>query len=253
MPGWTSTRLRCANSSSAAKAGRDSWRRSETMAWSSLDTTLRANALPKQIPSPSPVTWRGEWTVSKNRSRTSESTAPGASSRTQGYPRRQHSARYRRGGSEWILAHFAGRFGASIALEPLNPSIMNVESAIWTVEQAAAIVDGVGREISASVWTFGTSGRMPPSNSGSGPTEASVLVVQVSDWRTPRSDQDRLIPGQGELPLSGLLRAVDASGYQGAYSVEIFSGSVSDSLWQRDLARVILESREGMAEAWNIL
>jgi sugar phosphate isomerase/epimerase len=148
------------------------------------------------------------------------------------------------------LADFARPFGAHIALEPLNPSIMNLESAIWTVEQAAAIVDGVGREnfgICLDFWNVWQNAGIEPWIRANG---SRILVVQVSDWRTPRSDQDRLIPGQGALPLAGLLRAVDDSGYGGAYSVEIFSGNVSDSIWQRDLSRVIVESREGLTSAW---
>ncbi|MBV9281007.1 MAG: sugar phosphate isomerase/epimerase, partial [Chloroflexi bacterium] len=78
-----------------------------------------------------------------------------------------------------------------------------------------------------------------------------TFVVQLSDWRTPRSYQDRLIPGQGEIPLAGLLRAIHDSGYRGPYVVEIFSGDVPDSLWEGDLARVITASREGLDRAWR--
>ena len=76
-------------------------------------------------------------------------------------------------------------------------------------------------------------------------------MVQVSDWRTPRSFQDRLIPGQGEIPLPPLLRAIHESGYRGAYSVEIFSSGVPDPLWEADLSRVIAESRAGLDRAWQ--
>jgi len=43
------------------------------------------------------------------------------------------------------LAEFAQTHGVRIALEPLNASIMNEESAIWTLEQAMRIVAAVDR------------------------------------------------------------------------------------------------------------
>jgi sugar phosphate isomerase/epimerase len=78
-----------------------------------------------------------------------------------------------------------------------------------------------------------------------------TFVVQLSDWRTPRSYQDRLIIGQGEIPLPPLLRAIHDSGYSGPYVVEIFSGDVPDSLWKSDLASVIRDSRDGLDRAWQ--
>ena len=48
-----------------------------------------------------------------------------------------------------------------------------------------------------------------------------IFVVQLSDWRTPRSYQDRLVVGEGEIPLAPFLRAIYDSGYRGAYCVEI--------------------------------
>jgi sugar phosphate isomerase/epimerase len=78
-----------------------------------------------------------------------------------------------------------------------------------------------------------------------------IFIVQVSDWRTPRSAQDRLIPGDGAIPLPALLRATHQSGYRGPYVVEIFSGDVPDALWRGDLEAVIARSRTGLDRAWH--
>jgi hypothetical protein len=43
------------------------------------------------------------------------------------------------------LAEFAQDLGARIALEPLNASIMNIESSVWTLAQAMRIVEAVDR------------------------------------------------------------------------------------------------------------
>ena len=44
------------------------------------------------------------------------------------------------------LAPIAADHGVRLALEPLNPTSVNVESAIWTVDQALAIIEQTGRD-----------------------------------------------------------------------------------------------------------
>jgi len=78
-----------------------------------------------------------------------------------------------------------------------------------------------------------------------------IFVVQVSDWRTPCSFEDRLIPGQGEIPLGLFLQAVRETGYAGAYSVEIFSKGVPNALWEGDLEQVIRDSKAGFEKAMH--
>jgi sugar phosphate isomerase/epimerase len=149
------------------------------------------------------------------------------------------------------LADFAREHGVRVALEPLNASIMNEESAIWTLEQAMQIVAAVDRDnfgICLDTWNIWQNAHITEGIKACGDR---IFVVQVSDWRTPRSFQDRLIVGQGEIPLPPLLRAIHESGYRGAYSVEIFSDEVPDPLWKADLSRVITDSRAGFEAAWR--
>jgi sugar phosphate isomerase/epimerase len=149
------------------------------------------------------------------------------------------------------VADFAEQYGARVALEPLNAAIMNVESAVWTLQQALHIVDAVDRPnfgICLDLWNVWQNAGIEDAIRAGGDR---TFVVQLSDWRTPRSYQDRLIVGQGEIPLPPLLRAIHESGYRGPYAVEIFSGNVPDSLWKGDLAAVIRASRDGLDRAWQ--
>ena len=148
------------------------------------------------------------------------------------------------------LAEYAQDHGVRVALEPLNASIMNEESAVWTLEQAMRIVNAVDRPnfgICLDTWNIWQNADIVAGIKACGDR---IFVVQVSDWRTPRSFQDRLIVGQGEIPLPPLLRAIHDSGYRGAYSVEIFSADVPNPLWKADLAQVIRDSRAGLDAAW---
>lgn len=148
------------------------------------------------------------------------------------------------------LADYAQEHGASIALEPLNASIMNLESAIWTIEQALSLIEAVDRRNFGICMDFWNVWQNADVESWIRTCGDRIFVVQASDWRTPRSDQDRLIPGQGEIPTDALMKAVRDAGFEGAYSVEIFSGNVPDSLWKREPGEVIKESRDGLQRAW---
>lgn len=149
------------------------------------------------------------------------------------------------------LADFAGEHGVRVALEPLSPALMNVESAIWTLEQAMRVVAAVDRDdfgVCVDFWNIWQNPDVAKEIKACGDR---VFVVHVSDWRTPRSFADRHVVGRGEIPLPLLLRAIRESGYRGAYTLEIFSDEVPDSLWKSALLEVIAQSRMGLEKAWR--
>jgi sugar phosphate isomerase/epimerase len=149
------------------------------------------------------------------------------------------------------LADFAVDRGALIALEPLNPSILNVESAIWTVEQAMEIVAAVDRPnfgICLDLWNVWQNPHLEDAIAAAGDR---IFIVQVSDWRTPRSYEDRLVVGEGEIPFPPLLRAIHQAGYRGVYELEIFSDEFPDALREQDLEEAIQRSRKGLEKAWQ--
>lgn len=148
------------------------------------------------------------------------------------------------------LANFARDHNARIALEPLNASSMNEESAIWTLAQAMRMVEAVDRPnfgVCVDVWNLWQNADIAAGIRSCG---ERVFLAQLSDWRTPRSFADRYSVGQGEIPLPPLLRAIHDSGYRGAYVVEIFSQDVPDSLYDGDLEALIRTNRAGCERAW---
>jgi len=149
------------------------------------------------------------------------------------------------------LAPIAAEHGVRIALEPLNPTSVNVESAIWTVAQALNIIEATGRDeigLCLDYWNVWQNADIEADIRRAGDR---IFTVQASDWRTPRSFADRIAPGDGSIPLGQLLKATYAAGYRGACTVEIFSEDVSDSLYDGDLEEVIRRSRSGLSEAWR--
>lgn len=148
------------------------------------------------------------------------------------------------------LGRVAADHGVTIALEPLNPTSVNVESAIWTIDQALAVIEASGSDhvgLCLDYWNIWQDAEVESAIARAG---HQIFTVQASDWRTPRSFADRLVPGDGTIPLATLMRATRATGYAKPWVVEIFSNDVSDSLYEEDLEIVITHCREGMAAAW---
>ena len=57
-----------------------------------------------------------------------------------------------------------------------------------------------------------------------------IASVQLSDWVPTASDSDRRLPGDGELPLTEIVAALEAHGYRGWYELEVWSRD----LWKLD-------------------
>lgn len=148
------------------------------------------------------------------------------------------------------LAPIAADNGVTLALEPLNPTSVNVESAIWTIDQALDVIEATGRDevgLCLDYWNIWQNADVAAAIARAGDR---IFTVQASDWRAPRSFADRIVPGDGIIPLAALVKATRAAGFAGAYVLEIFSNDVADSLYDGDLDAVVRRGRAGMAAAW---
>ncbi|WP_420605370.1 sugar phosphate isomerase/epimerase family protein [Novosphingopyxis sp.] len=149
------------------------------------------------------------------------------------------------------LGRIAADHGVTIALEPLNPTSANIESAIWTIDQALDVIAASGSDdvgLCLDYWNIWQNDDVEAAIARAGDR---IFTVQASDWRTPRSFADRIVPGDGVIPLAALIEATRATGYDRPWVVEIFSNEVTDSLYDDDLETVVRRCREGMADAWE--
>lgn len=151
-----------------------------------------------------------------------------------------------------LLADYAADHGVRIALEPLNPILMNIDSFICTVPEALDIIHAVNRPnfgIFLDVWHIWANSAAVDWIER---CEGIIFGVHINDWRRPRHTADREVIGRGQIDLPPLLRAIRRSGYDGAYTLELFSSDwLPDSLWKGDMHNVISESRSGFESAWQ--
>jgi len=150
------------------------------------------------------------------------------------------------------LADTADKHRVRLALEPLNPILMNTNSFLWSISQVVAMLDKIDRNnvgVCMDTWNVWLDPSVIPAIAA---CRGRIFVTHISDWHMPRSLADRAIVGVGEIPMTDLLYAIDGAGYTGPYTLEIFSGEdLPDSLWKVDGRKVIADSRRGFEAAWS--
>ena len=139
-----------------------------------------------------------------------------------------------------------------IAFEPLSPVNIHTDTAVWYLDQGLEVVERVNHPAvgicidSWNVW------QTPDLQDVIRQCGRRILVVQLSDWKRPRSTADRFTLGTGEIPLASMIRAIRRTGYDGPWVIEILSSMHLDgSLWKSDLENVLKKNREAFESLWS--
>ncbi len=152
------------------------------------------------------------------------------------------------------LADYAADHGVRIMYEPLNPILMNADTFICSLDGALDLIKEVSRlnfGLMLDVWHVWHEPRIAEKIET---LKELIFGVHICDWpqRGPRHVGDRVLPGDGVIDLPRLYGAIDASGYKGAYCLEIFSiDELPDSLWQQDPSDVLQRGRDGFIRGWE--
>jgi len=151
------------------------------------------------------------------------------------------------------LGDFAGERGMRIAFEPLSPVNIHTDTSVWYLDQGLDIVERVANPnvgICIDTWNVW---QTPDLERVIAQCGERIFVVQMSDWKTPRSTADRYSLGTGEIPLDRIIRAIRETGYNGAWVVEILSSMhLEGSLWKRNLDEVLDENRRAFERLWSV-
>jgi sugar phosphate isomerase/epimerase len=149
------------------------------------------------------------------------------------------------------IAKIAADNGVRVALEPLNPILMNVDTFLCSIAHAGRVVESVDHPkfgLFLDVWHFWEDVAAPELIQKFG---GKIFGVHVNDWHDPRAFGDRCLPGEGVIPLVGLLKAIRQTGYNGAYALEIFSETrLNGSLWA-DPRQTVIKGKEAFAKVWE--
>jgi len=167
-------------------------------------------------------------------------------------PGQDYALAYRTATEEYAkLAEIAAGEGVRLALEPLNPILMNADTFICSLNHAMRIIEEINHPafgLFVDVWHVWEDAAAPALIREAGP---KIFGVHINDWKDPRAFGDRHLPGDGILPLAPLLKAIHESGYTGAYTLEIFSeDKLTGSLWA-DPETTVREGKAKFEAVWE--
>ena len=150
------------------------------------------------------------------------------------------------------LGDFAGEHGMKIAFEPLNPINVHLDTAVWGLNRGLALVERVNNPnvgICIDTWNIWETPDLYDVIAACG---KRILVIQLSDWKMPRSPADRYSLGDGDLPLAEMFRAIRKTGFDGPWVVEILSSlHLERSLWKGDMRAMLRANRETFMRLWE--
>ena len=150
------------------------------------------------------------------------------------------------------LGDFAGQNGMTIAFEPLNPVNLHLDTALWGLDRGLELVEKVDHPsvgLCIDTWNIWET---PNLNQVIAACGKRILVVQMSDWKMPRSPADRYSLGDGELPLCDMFKAIRKTGFDGPWVVEILSSlHLQGSLWKGDMPAMLRANHDAFMRLWS--
>ena len=143
------------------------------------------------------------------------------------------------------VADVADEYGVKLALE------VNWCGLARSIRTMAELVNMIGRDNVGAVWDpahfFSTPSRVADLDLLSG----RIFHAHMNDFRNCINEVmdingDRVIPGDGVLPLREWSDKVAACGYDGWHCVELFS----DDLWAKPVEQIVREVKVGCDRVW---
>ncbi|MBI1312803.1 TIM barrel protein [bacterium] len=138
------------------------------------------------------------------------------------------------------LAMAADDFGLTLALLPMERRFAGEWTSLTSLRCAAEMADDTGRDnvgIVFDTFQFGRSDRIVAILEH---LATLIDLVQLSDSIAgPATMYDRLVPGEGDLPLADFLAALRENGFVGDVDVQVWS----DAVWHRPITEVLAAVR----------
>jgi sugar phosphate isomerase/epimerase len=158
------------------------------------------------------------------------------------------------------IAHEADRLGVQIGLEPYRREDGELWSIASSIPEAVSLIEDAGDPpslgIQFDVWHLWNT---PTLYDDIAAEVDRFAGVHICDYREPtRGWADRAFPGDGTADVPGILRALDAAGWDGLYDIEIFSddgtfgNAYPDSYWAAPAEETLARARSAFERCWSM-
>lgn len=150
-----------------------------------------------------------------------------------------HARRLLIEGLNRLLDH-AADLGVPLALEPMHRLFADEWTFLNTLDATLDVLDRIDHpylRLAFNAYHLWQEPRLFERIADIAPRTAAV---RLSDWRdSPRSENDRCLPGDGVAPLSQIVAAFAEHGYGGYFEIEIWS----EELWKTAYLPLLAECR----------
>jgi len=135
-----------------------------------------------------------------------------------------------------MLGDLAAEQGVVLAVQPIHPLFAGEWTFLTTIDETLDVINRCNHDFVRMAFNVYHLWQEPRLLERIPEIARLVALVQLSDWRDPpRSENDRCLPGEGCIPLAGIIAAFAASQYAGFYELDIWS----EELWNSDYHEVM--------------
>ena len=134
------------------------------------------------------------------------------------------------------LGDYAAEHNVCLALQPMHPMFERNWTFLNTLDETLDILNRCNHRYIQLAFDVYHLWQEPRLLERIPEIASQTLTVQLSDWREPpRSENDRSLPGEGEIPLPDIVRAFVEAGYSNYFEIEVWS----EEVWNSDYGELL--------------
>jgi sugar phosphate isomerase/epimerase len=146
------------------------------------------------------------------------------------------------------IGYEAEEFGIKIGLEPMHYIYKDEWTFIYTLSKALEIINCVNLSSLGVFFDTYHLWQEPGLINTIKKADGKIVGCHISDWRPiTRSLSDRVLMGDGCIPLKEILKALEEAGWDKWYDVEIYS----EELWNMDTNKFLKKCKNKFNKLWE--
>jgi sugar phosphate isomerase/epimerase len=137
------------------------------------------------------------------------------------------------------LGDAAAEYNLALALQPMHPMFAQEWTFLTSIDETLDVLDRCDHDAVQIAFDVYHLWQEPALLERIPEIAPLVATVQLNDWREPRSEADRHLPGDGEIPLPEIVSAFIEADYDGYFEISVWS----EELWHSSDVDVLGECR----------
>jgi sugar phosphate isomerase/epimerase len=148
------------------------------------------------------------------------------------------------------LASHAALLGMRVVFEPLNPVNLHTDTAVWGWDQGIELLSGIEHDALGFCFDSWNVFMTPHLTHLIRQVVDRIWLVQLSDWRRPRAQADRVSLGDGVIHFEPMFRALSEA--PAAWALEMLSDpKLPDSFWNGDISETLRHNAAVFERLWR--